>query len=267
MMGYASEEEICRALKKKDLSKFPNPTDLKPLAQALWILEITKDSGVVNRLTAKAISYLLFQLREIPLDEKTILRAFARAGKKVKAHKEAGKVYYEITVLGRKFLQANSFLTSSMGVHFYSGEQSWSDLNKEFPKIIERLEGELCIVDRYYGNGTFHVLSLFGNDRKIRFLSSELGGEEQRNAEKFNKNLQRFKSEFKNIELRRYSNGYELHDRYIIAKNALVVIGHGIKDLGNKESFVIFLPKDFVHGFLPNLKAIFEHRWSNSTKI
>ncbi|MDE2217136.1 MAG: hypothetical protein KGJ87_08275, partial [Planctomycetota bacterium] len=59
----------------------------------------------------------------------------------------------------------------------------------------------------------------------------------------------------------------ELHDRYIIAKNALVVIGHGIKDLASKESFIIFLPEKLVTGFLPKLKKIFDERWKKSTKL
>lgn len=152
-------------------------------------------------------------------------------------------------------------------VLFFTGQNSWTDPNKNFPKIIEMLEGDLCIVDPFYGNGTFYVLEKFGKTRKIRFLSSKLGDEEQGNLTKFDNNLKRFKKEFKNIELKKYDKYYELHDRYIIAKNALVVVGHGIKDLANKESFVIFLPEKLVKNFLPGLKQIFEQRWRKSGNI
>jgi len=152
-------------------------------------------------------------------------------------------------------------------IQFFTGQDSWTDPNKNFPKVIGMLKGDLCIVDPFYGNGTFYVLEKFGKTKKIRFLSSTLGDEEKSNQTKFDINLKRFKKEFKNIEMRKYDKFYELHDRYIIAENSLVIIGHGIKDLANKESFVIFLPENFVKNFLPKLKKIFKERWKKSSNI
>ena len=153
------------------------------------------------------------------------------------------------------------------GAMFFSGKGSWTDPNKNFPKIISLLEGDLCILDPYYGNGTFFALEKFGNKRKIRFLTCKLGNEEQENRTKFDINLRRFKKEFKNIELKAYGQFYELHDRYIISDNALVLIGYGIKDLADKESFIVFLPKNLVKDFLPTLKKTFEIRWKKSNNI
>lgn len=150
---------------------------------------------------------------------------------------------------------------------FFTGKDSWTDPNKNFPKVIELLKGDLCIVDPFYGNGTFYVLEKFGKQRKIRFLSCNLGNEEQQNVTKFEINLKRFKKEFKNIEIRKYDKHYELHDRYIIAENALVIVGHGIKDLADRESFVVFLPKKLVAKFLPVLKKSFEERWKKANNL
>jgi hypothetical protein len=150
---------------------------------------------------------------------------------------------------------------------FLTGNEAWTDSNKNFPGIINMLDGDLCIVDPFYGNGTFFTLSKFGKERKIRFLSAKLGDEEQNNITNFNINLKKFKKEFQNIKLKKYDKIYELHDRYIIADNALVVVGYGIKDFGNKESFVVFLPRKTVAKFLPALKAIFEKRWEKSNDI
>lgn len=152
-------------------------------------------------------------------------------------------------------------------VLFFTGKDSWTDPNKNFPKVIELLKGDLCIVDPFYGNGTFYVLEKFGKTRKIKFLSCKLGDEEQQNVTKFEINLKRFKKEFKNIEIRKYGKHYELHDRYIIADNALIIVGHGIKDLADKESFVVFLPKKLVTKFLPVLKKSFEERWRKASNL
>lgn len=150
---------------------------------------------------------------------------------------------------------------------FITGTNAWTDSNENFPKILDALKGNLCVVDQFYGNGTFSTLAKFGKGREVRFLSAKLGNEEQKNITDFNINLKKFKSQFKNIKLREYDKFWELHDRYIIADNALVVIGYGVKDFGNKESFVIFLPKKEVVSFLPVLKRIFEKRWKQSSDI
>ena len=150
---------------------------------------------------------------------------------------------------------------------FITGTNAWTDSNENFPKIISTLKGDLCVVDQFYGNGTFSTLSKFGKERRVRFLSAKLGDEEQKNITNFDINLKKFKSQFKNIKLKKYDEFWELHDRYIIADNALVVVGYGIKDFGNKESFVIFLPIKAVSNFLPVLKKIFEKRWKKSNYI
>ena len=157
--------------------------------------------------------------------------------------------------------------SSAEDVLFFTGKDSWTDPNKNFPKVIDSLKGDLCIVDPFYGSGTFYVLEKFGKKRKIRFLSCKLGSEEQANITKFDINLKRFRKEFQNIEMRKYDKHYELHDRYIIAENALIIIGHGIKDLADKESFVVCLPKQLVTKFIPVLKKSFEERWKRSQNL
>ncbi|MCX6777705.1 MAG: hypothetical protein NT157_02360, partial [Candidatus Micrarchaeota archaeon] len=93
--------------------------------------------------------------------------------------------------------QVSTIEVSLDQVHFFSGINSWSDPNKNFPKIIKSLKGDLMIVDPYYGNGTFFVLEKFGKDRRIRFITSQLGREEQQKRDIFDNNFQRFKKEFK----------------------------------------------------------------------
>ncbi len=150
---------------------------------------------------------------------------------------------------------------------FLTGDNAWTDSNENFPNVINMLKGNLCIVDPFYGNGTFSILAKFGKKRKIRFLSAHLGNEEQKNSVDFGINLKKFKGEFKNIKMKKYDKFYELHDRYIISDSALVIVGYGIKDFANKESFVVFLPKKAVSRFLPTLKTIFEKRWKKSNNI
>lgn len=265
-MAAANIQDIIQKVSKQDLTKYTEPKELTSLNQALWVLTVVKDNTDIKKLTAVEISSILCDLKEIHLQDKAIIRAFARCGSKVKTYKENGNVLYEIMAQGRDSLQNNSRINNN-DILFFSGEHAWSDPNKNFPELIKKLDGELSILDPFYGNGTFFVLDKFGKNRKIRFLTCTLGKEEQTDENKFKINLNRFKKEFKNIELRKHSKPYELHDRYILADNAIVVIGHGIKDLASKESFVIFLPERLVSQFLPKIKKVFDERWSKASNL
>lgn len=166
---------------------------------------------------------------------------------------------------GRDFVDDQ--LLEGENVILFTGQEAWSDL-KKFTKIIKKLQGELYIVDPYYGNATLSILEKFGKHKKIKFLTAELGSTEQKNLQSFSNNLTRFKREFSNVEIRVINNKRELHDRYIIATNGIVVIGHGLKDFGiDKESFLIFLPKEISGKIIPILKNRFTSRWGKSTKI
>jgi hypothetical protein len=267
-MGLSTEEEIVEKLKKQDLSEKIDPTNISQLNQALWALEVVKDKADIKRITAKTICYILSEIKEINIKEKAVIRAFARSGGKIKSYKEGNKTYYEIMQPGRKSLEkAGQIGVTANGITFFTGGQSWTDPNKNFPQIINILKGDLCIVDPYYGEGTFYVLEKFGKKRKIRFLSCFLGSKEQQNIGGFNIGLTRFKKEFKNITLKKYSQGDELHDRYILADNALVIVGHGIKDLASKESFIVYLPRSLVGNFINTLKNLFNQRWAKSNEI
>lgn len=262
-----TSEEIVAFLRKKQLPLFNGLENVTVLVQGLRILEIVKDNTDFKKITTKTISKVLADLVEINVSEIALARAFARAGSKVKSYKEDGITQYEIMGEGRTFLKSQYQNMDANEVFFFSGRNAWSDLNVHFPKMINLLKGDLCIVDPFYGHGTFTVLEKFGKHRKIRLMSAQLGDQEQKNEQGFDDHLNRFKSEFKNVKLRKYPNKYELHDRYIIAENALVIVGHGIKDIASKESFVVYLPDKMVSEFLPMLRDIFEERWNKAQNI
>jgi len=264
-MGMIDEEQIANSLKKINLDEYGDPVQMQPLEQALWVLAISKDKINVPKLTAKAISIILLRLKEIDLNHVAIARAFAASKHTVKPTKEGGKVYYEILYSGRKHL--NRKTVSSSDVYLFTGLNAWSDANVNFPQIIQSLKGEILIVDPYYGNGTFLTLSKFDRKKKIKFLTCKLGNAEQRDISSFSINLKRFNKEFKNIEIRQYANIDELHDRYIIANNGIVIIGHGLKDLANKESFIVYLPIDIAKAIIPILVKTFNGRWKRATKL
>lgn len=150
-------------------------------------------------------------------------------------------------------------------VKYISGKKGWTDRNNKFAEFLKKLKGEIIIVDSYYGLGSFHVLDNFPEDKRVRFLTAQIGREE--NQDKINKELQRFRREFPKIELKKYNNFWELHDRYILSEDMLIWIGHGIKDFGDKECFLIGISSKRVLEIVKNLRSEFEERWKKSNNL
>lgn len=67
--------------------------------------------------------------------------------------------------------------------------------------------------------------------------------------------------------MRKHSNKKDLHDRYILHDDGIFLLDHGIKDIGNSESFVVVLPIDIVRDIHKRISQQFDNRWSNSTTI
>src|SRR5205814_8817511 len=94
-----------------------------------------------------------------------------------------------------------------------------------------------------------------------------LTGKTNENPTAFSRELEDFKKEVPALEIRRFSAHHELHDRYIIADNALVIVGHGIKDIGNKESFLLLLKGDATADLRKTLREKFDDRWKKSIPL
>lgn len=146
-----------------------------------------------------------------------------------------------------------------------SGKTGWTDRNKKFSDFLKGLKGEIVIVDSYYGLGSLHVLDNFSEDTNVKFLTAQMGSDE--NPEKMNKELRRFKKEFPNIALRKYPKFWELHDRYILSEDMLIWVGHGLKDFGDKECFLVGIPIEKIPEVSKTLRLQFKERWEKADNL
>ena len=53
----------------------------------------------------------------------------------------------------------------------------------------------------------------------------------------------------------------------MICDSLFVVVGHGLKDLGNKECFLIAVPKMEIKDIVHSIVSGFESRWISSKAI
>jgi len=127
---------------------------------------------------------------------------------------------------------------------------------KNFVTILNNLKGEIKICDPYMNKDTLEALEEL-KQAKVKFLTSS----KKSNSKVSSQDLKDFKTENNNIEIRGFSYDY-LHDRYILTKNRLFLLGHGFS-IRNKESFIIELPEKFAKDLIQSLSVTFDTRWKN----
>ena len=87
------------------------------------------------------------------------------------------------------------------------------------------------------------------------------------NAQKLAGAIQDFKKERPTAEFRAADKTAGVHDRFVVTDEGLIILGHGLKDIGSKESFVISLDKLLVPDLIKAIIQSFDDKWNNATPI
>jgi hypothetical protein len=258
------EAQILRRFAELDTSDFPDFHSYETtLERGLWILLVAKEKLDIKRLTAEQIASIIRDSEEVSVDAKSITYSFNRAGDKVHAYHESGQVYFGIMRPGRDYLISQAREGSVQVVYFEAGKRYTSKrlLSKN---ILAGLKGELRVVDPYCSERTLDILRDIRNEHAK--LLTRLENLKEKDRERFLRELQDFKSEKVNMEFRNYPNT-DIHDRYIVSSDSLVVLGHSIKDLGGKESFAITLNRDASKNIVEAVTENFDRRWKQSNPL
>ena len=256
-------------LRKAKLEDFPDQRKLEtPLDEVLWMLWVLRDHFDHHIPDYASEIADLLEIRSIASSELNVERALARAGNRVMRKKfdpvddPDQKTAYRISERGVSYLQ-EKYALSGMKALVIDGTKPWTDRHLTLAEIAAELKGRICVVDKFYGSGSLAVLHHFKHGRPLQFLTGKCS--ESNTA--FSRELRDFKKEVPSLEARLFQAHHELQDRYIISENALVVVGHGIKDLGNKESFLILLKGDSTADLRKTLLEKFDNRWKTSAPL
>jgi hypothetical protein len=263
------EKEISTWTQYRVCEKYPfvQRKDFKDLERGLALLKISKEEFGVPWVTAEEINSLIVEVFNLPSDPLAIKRAFARAGGSNKTHKPViskkinNVIFYKLSHPGEELL--NSIIGKGLLQILYLRPHSHFDAYETISELVKKLKGkELKISDPYYGINTLNVLEeIVRTGKNVKFLSNQTS----ENPLKFNKELNYLRKHYpKKIECKIYPKK-ELHDRYILAEDSFVVIGQGIKDLGNKESLVLVLDDRFGKDTRKELEKAFWGRWQDNT--
>ncbi len=137
------------------------------------------------------------------------------------------------------------------------------DTHMEIASLFKELHGELCICDPYYGTRSLHRLSELIHCQPIRFLTKSADSKER---SFIGTALQEFTCQYPYVQFRRSASN-DLHDRYLLTATELVILGHGLKDIGGKDSFVIRLGTDTCKELVKTLSQSFNKEWDRATQL
>lgn len=130
--------------------------------------------------------------------------------------------------------------------------------------IFNSVQGQLRICDPYYGTGSLYRLDLLKHCFPIQFLTSKADSSEANTT--LPRALSEWKREHGRTEFRKDTTR-SLHDRYILSDDEIIFLGHGLKDVGNKDSFVVRLPKSVASDVMNSVRATFDQKRANATQI
>ncbi len=129
--------------------------------------------------------------------------------------------------------------------------------------LFSGLKGELRICDPYYGTGSLFRLDLLIHCSPILFLTSTPDSKEvaflSRAVTEFR--LQHSQTEF------RLHRGKGLHDRYLLTDDEIVLLGHGLKDIGRSDSFVVKLSRALAQDLIESVRHSFDAKWVSATQL
>jgi hypothetical protein len=251
----------CSKIPKAVLSRLPALENCTtPLTKCFWALKASKESSNSQAfISADDISEILLN-SDVSLTPVRVQTALARAGDAVARRRVNGTPLFRVMGPGEKVL-----LHQAGGLHaiYISGKEPWSDRRLVVSKAVVSLTGHVRIVDKFFGVESLDFLQAFARTRRISFLTERLNGD----VAHLRREVSRFRREFPNSEFRIYPRKHELHDRYLVSDHEVWLIGHGIKDFGSKESFVVVLKEPFGKDLRSILSDSFDQRWVVSTAL
>lgn len=273
-------KETIERIRKIDVSDFPDFYSCKtPLEMGLWVLRIAKEKLLIKTLTAEQIALIIRDAKEMTVSSRSINNAFTRAGNKIHIHNISGQIYFEIMKPGKIYLDSQlkrpeqpalnkevepPVKKGSIALFYFEPDKRFTSKKLLIKNILDNLGGEMRIVDPYCGERTLDILHNVKNS-SVKFLT-RIENLNEKDRGRFLRELKDFKTENPNVEFKSCPNK-DIHDRYIISPEHLVILGHSIKDLGAKESFSIMLNIHTNKNIVEDLIENFNRRWQQATTL
>ena len=135
--------------------------------------------------------------------------------------------------------------------------------HEDISEIFQSLTDEVCVCDPYYGQGSLARLAELVGCSSVRFLTKTPDHKERSYLPRL---IHEFRKTNGHIEFRQYP-GSDLHDRFVLTDSEFLILGHGIKDIGGKDSFVVRIQRDIAEDTIDSVRKAFDAKWNAAEAI
>lgn len=231
-----------------------------PLKLGLAALMLAKDRAKHASLSAEHIVAAL-EAAGVAIDKEQVTNAFSRAKDRITREIIDEEVHYKLMTKGRREVEQR-ITQSGIAISFIEAGKPRS-ARKTLSEFLTVLTGDIRICDPYYGLRSLDTLELIPKTCAVRFLTAQTTEKTSALTGPFAD----FKKEHPQIEIRLFPNPKILHDRYLIAPDSLFLLGHGLKDIGNKESFIVRLSQEYASDLIGELQTSFDSKWTTAPPL
>ncbi len=231
-----------------------------PRVLAFAALEIAENQCGIDRLTSEHIVACL-EAAGVAVKKLSINRALAGATGYISPRKEENETSYKLMTKAKREIEQVLGGEKMTVVRIEKNQPRTARL--ELGDILKDLNGVVRICDPYYGVRTLDLLDNIPVKTKVQFLTSKTN----ETGRKLQGAMKDFKKERPNVEFRLAGKNAGLHDRFVMTNDLILILGHGLKDVGSKESFIIHLDKELVPDLLKGTKKSFDANWNAGTTI
>jgi hypothetical protein len=232
----------------------------QPMLLALATLTLAEDLAGRPYLSSEHIVAAL-EAAGIAVKRSQVSNALSRAGNKVSRKIENEERYYRAMIPGRRLVQP---ILSVGPIHLARIEAGRPrSARKHLAELLGGLAGTVRVCDPWYGVRSLEALAMFPPKCGVRFLTSQTREKTTALAGP----ITDFKREHPNVELRLTPLPSPLHDRYVLTNDELLILGQGIKDIGNKESFIVGVSSAYAADLLHDTRSTFDANWSKASPL
>jgi hypothetical protein len=241
---------------KDDLADLSSARDL-----SLAALQIAADKCGVKDLTAEHIKACL-ESAGVAVSRQAVARSLANNRGAVSTSKNLeGVIQYKLMTKGRREIEAILGAGRIAVLRIESSQPRTARL--KLGEILSGFTGLVRICDPYYGLRTLDSLDQVPRACSIKFLTSKTN----ENGLKLTGAISDFKKQRPNCEFRTAGKAAGIHDRYVVTPSQILIVGHGLKDIGGKESFIIKLEASLAGDLVTDTIASFDLKWNLATVL
>jgi hypothetical protein len=223
-------------------------------------LSIAHGRACHERLSAEHIVACL-EAAGVSAKRKSVSRALARASDRISTTKGLdGDTLYRLMTKGEREV-AHYLGGGRLSVVRVDGSTPRT-ARQTLSEILGLLDESVSICDPYYGVRTLESLDCIPKATAVRFLTAKTNESPQKLSGPFRD----FVKERPKVQFRQTSS-HSLHDRYVVTTGQLLILGHGLKDIGAKESFIIRLGSTLVPDLVKQIIRSFDEHWKSATEI